>query len=250
MNEKTILLGIDPSFVNFGVALYWPDSKKLLMNSGEMLHMVRWIQSTLKANGATLRNVIAYIEDPNRDSTTFNQWVMVKNEIEAMEKYNRWLFRKNGMPPRKSTMSDVESIFRRAMKRAQDVGKNKGSATQFLMMIHERGVPYVTIAPSARAKAYKEEWYLDGEKKKKRLVRLPVKFLTMPTKTTQAQFNELTGYKGRSSEHARDAATLVWGISIRQAENVAYIEAMKRKNKPDSYPQPHNKNSFLIKSNK
>jgi hypothetical protein len=250
--RPTVLIGIDPSFVNFGVCLYWPEKKKMLLHMAEMMHAVRWISTTLKAEGLTIRDTLAFVEDPNLNNAVFGMWAMVEREMVAYVIYEKWIARgRNGKPPRRVVKADVESVFRRAMKRAQDLGKNKESATQIMKMLHEQGVHYIQVAPSERDKAYREEFIKgDDGKKKKTIVRQQAKALRFPTKTTQAQFTELTGHKGSTSEHARDAATLVYGRTITNAIYLATVDAAKRGRRPPSYPAPHNSNEYLFSRNK
>lgn len=245
--SRSILLGADPSFNNFGSCLYWPSNKKMILNTDIMQNSVKWINATLKANGASLKDVIAFVEDPGKDSTVFGIWHQLKKQIEAMQNYQRWVLTgRRGAPPIKVVMADVESLFRRSQKIAQDVGRNKESARQFCLMLEKANVPYVTVAPSKRDKAFKEEINYVGGKRKKSIRRLNVKMLINPTKTTQGQFKELTGYDKRSTEHERDGATLVYGKSIRNAEHLAFLAANERRSKPASYPSPKNGNYKIV----
>jgi len=52
--------------------------------------------------------------------------------------------------------------------------------------------------------------------------------LTMPTKTNAKQFETITGYKGQSNEHTRDAATLVFNKTAKWAETMIKIQEKKK----------------------
>ena len=56
---------------------------------------------------------------------------------------------------------------------------------------------------------------------------LAVKPTKGKTKYTSDFFNRLTGWKGRTSEHARDAAMLVWGFNRNNLKLYFKIESVK-----------------------
>jgi len=131
---------------------------------------------------------IAIVEDPRKNSLVYGAW----NE-----------FTKNGK---------TEKGFGSAMTQAQRVGMAKAATEIIIMMIERAGFSILTVAPSARQRADKQAGY-------------DVRMLKMPTKTDASQFAKLTGFSGVSSEHARDAATLVWGYSVSWAEAQILIKA-------------------------
>jgi len=231
LDNRTILLGIDPSFVNCGVCIYNPKGKSMNMKTGDMMSMVKWIQTQCK-----LKNIIAIVENPALDSTTFGMWGMVKAKIDGMMNYNKQRFNKI---VKKVSMADIQSSFSIAMNYAQKVGENKAAAKQMILMLRHANVPVIEVAPSSRDKAF--------TKKSGKTVRRDVKFLKMPTKTTQAQFKELTEHEGRTSEHARDAATLVWGRTAVWARNQVAIELARQERQP-SRPSTTNGNYFILNS--
>lgn len=67
---------------------------------------------------------------------------------------------------------------------AQNVGSNKRDAALIIEWCRDHGFEVVTVTPNSRSL----------------------------TKLTAEQFNKMTGYEGRSSQHARDAACIVWGL--------------------------------------
>lgn len=233
LEDRKIFLGIDPSFVNTGVCIYNPEDKSMNMKTGDMMSMVKWIQTQCK-----LKNVIAIVENPALDSTTFGMWGMVKAKIDGMNNYNRKRLTKL---VHKITIADVQSSFLIAMNYAQKVGENKAAAKLMITMLKAAKVPVIEVAPSKRDKAF--------TKKTGKVVRKDVRFLKLPTKTTQAQFNELTGYSKRSSEHARDAATLVWNRSLTKVKRDVMIEMTKNEQQP-SRPASDNDNFYLLKTTK
>lgn len=90
------------------------------------------------------------------------------------------------------------------IKIAINAGQNGGAARTLIQACECLGLKCLKIAPSARKRADKS--------------RLPLKLLTMPTKTKTKAFRELTGWGERTNEHGRDAATLVFGMSRKNFE--------------------------------
>lgn len=229
---KTHLLGIDPSFVTMGIALYNPATKALTLKTDELLSGIDWINANCK-----LRDVIAVVENPALDSTTFDMWGLMKDSIDKLS--GRRIF-KNGAALASSggSIEVVRSQFSICMNYAQKVGQNKAAAKLIITLLRKYGVPVIEIAPSKRDKAY--------AKKAGAIIRRDVRFLKMPTKTTQGQFKELTGFDGSSAEHARDAATLVFGRTITWALNTVEIDQAKKT--PPSFPRTENNNFFIVES--
>ncbi|QDP50418.1 MAG: hypothetical protein Unbinned5350contig1001_33 [Prokaryotic dsDNA virus sp.] len=226
-----ILIGIDPSFIKMGVCIYNPKikdaNKAMVMKRGDFMGMVKWINQTVKEMGYTMSEVVAVVENPNLDSTVFGMFPILKKAVSE--------FMKTGG----KNWGGLQATFGMMMKRGQDVGKSKASGQLIIKMLRDKGVPVVEIAPSSRNKAY--------QKKGGKTVRENnIKTLIMPTKTTQSQFEDLTGYKGTSNEDSRDAATMVFGRSVLWAVNSFIFEEEKNKNKPPSYPSSKNGNEFLV----
>ena len=124
---------------------------------------------------------LAVIEDPNANSLVYGGWDDFVN------------------------MGKNRSAFSRMMKKAQQVGEVKAAAKVLIKIMGRSGYQIATIAPSQRQSA-------------KKVPGTDVRLLRMPTKTTPTEFAKLTGYGMQSSEHSRDAATLVWGKSVKQIE--------------------------------
>ena len=118
-------------------------------------------------------------------------------------------------------LGECQAIFGRLAKMAQGVGKCCAAADLLKSLFDEKGVPVVEIKPSDRHRADRPP--SSGKQP------LAIGFLSMPTKTSAHQFEQMTGYMGRSSEHSRDACTTVWGKSIYWAETM--IERQKEKKK-------------------
>jgi hypothetical protein len=185
------LIGIDPSLENMGVAVYEIATKELTLKTGRWIEMLEWIsaQPILAAQGGFV------LENPELDSRFFGTTALLNNG----HKY------KQGVIGQAEWSSQVQI----AMTCAQSVGKNKAAAKVIIDMLS--GCKLIQIAPSSRDKMVER----NADK---------VRFLNMPTKTTAKQFCELTGYEKRCSEHARDAATLVWG------RNAAWFELRSKSN--------------------
>jgi hypothetical protein len=120
------------------------------------------------------------------------------------------------------------------------VGQNKAAAKLIIQVLEEKGIPVLEVAPSERQKAYRDE-------KGGKVYHDKPNMLKMPTKTNAAQFEEVTGYGGRSNEHGRDAGTLISGVTVRNVLMRLEIQAAKRGKVPGSYPGVYNDNEFLIK---
>lgn len=194
---KDVLIGIDASLINCGVAVY--EGSNLTLYKGDIWEAIDFIRNT----GLSKRAIIV-LEDANMDKTSFGLWsafkaVVLKFAGKATGPY--------GIKQAPATLADVESEFRMAMKRSQDIGRSKAAATMLIMLFERAKIPVLRIAPSDRHRADKMKLNNQG-----------VKMLCMPTKTTANQFEQLTGYNGRSNEHNRDAATLVHGRTIAWAE--------------------------------
>lgn len=99
-------------------------------------------------------------------------------------------------------------------KLSRDAGKNQGGAIIIKQMCKDLNIPCLCIPPSKRNKVHK---------------RFPnVQAFNMPTKTTKAQFKQLTGYsenKG-NNEHSRDAGTLVWGMTEKRFEILIKMQSL------------------------
>lgn len=228
---RDILVGIDPSFATMGAAIYYPDTKVLKLKTGDFGSVINWLNVSVKFS-----RVILVVENPALNSTTFKMWPMMKSEIEQLSAYEQWRVKKSiGNMPGVKKIEELQSVFAIAMNYAQKVGENKAAAKYFLNLIGNT-VPTVEIAPSGRDRYDKMKAKL-GKKAK-----INLDTLKFPTKTNQTVFNEWTGYEGRSSEHARDAATLVYGRTIRWA-----LGMLPTKKVPSSYPSGRNDNFFLAK---
>lgn len=178
------LIGIDPSLNSLGVAILTLETKQLELKTGSFLDMVEWLQE----RETTIGRAGFMVEDPN---LTTRFWGAGAVEADAKK------LREGRM-----ALGEFTQKIRIAFGSAQDVGKNKAAATLFIEIF--AGFKILRVDPAKRERA-------DGNN-----LRADIRFLRMPTKTNAAQFCTLTGYEGRCSEHARDAATLVWGKSATQ----------------------------------
>lgn len=207
MIERKKLVGIDPSFYNMGVCIYDTEKKTVQMFTGDFFEAVSFINRTVK-----LSEVWAVVENPALDGAVFGAFQPVKGEIlKVINEASVSNLRK------RNSMADVERVFSIAAKHAQNVGECKAAAKLIISMFKKRQVPVIEIAPSKR----------DRADKPKRGLRM----LSMPTKTNARQFSELTGYGGTSSEHSRDAGTLVIGRTIAWAEMMSMKEVARANTK-------------------
>lgn len=264
LENRNILLGIDPSASNFGICIYDPETKQMLLKTAEFTNGLKWIGENCQLN-----NVIAFVENPNLDSPIFKMWFMVEKEIidvihnilfksfkhglvkkfvynillfsgftkkESYRNIDGLILNHKGVP---KTISDIQSKVSIAMKFASSVGENRANAKLIIKMLAQRNVPVIEIAPSKRQRA-------DKAQQKAGKGKIDMRSLKMPTKTSAGQFQELTGYDLRCNEHNRDAATLVFGRTLRQVRMLATGVWEKESKQPPSYPKQNNDNQFFI----
>lgn len=220
--KRTVLLGIDPSFITMGVAIRDPKKNTLKLFTGTMRECLKWISKNCK-----LAEVVAVVENPALDSAVFGAWNEMKKAI---------FQHKMG----KMSLGAIASVHAIGLKRAQHVGENKAAAKEFIKMLHEKNVPTLEIAPSKRQKAFKNVI----EKGKKKVKRIDVRFLNYPTKCTRQQFAEFSKFAIKGTEHSYDAATLI----VKETVNgvLTLIRIQEEKNKPSTYPKTANDNFFLV----
>jgi hypothetical protein len=182
------LIGIDVSIQdgNNGLAIYNTTTKQFeCIRATSFVSLVGEIADFYKENKA--EGCIAVVEDAELDSTVFGAW----------EAFSQYL--KKGY-----AITTLKSAFSTAMQKAQNVGMQKAAARLTIAAIERLGIEVIRIAPSWRDRA-------DKIKKVAGLHHRAIEVYSMPTKTTAAQFKQLTGYQDSTNEHGRDAATLVWG---------------------------------------
>ena len=147
--------------------------------------------------------LVCVLENPNLETNIFDMWPVMQMDIMK--------FKRGALPIQSKKIGgnyipSVQSTFSRALKQAQSVGKNQAAAQEIIKFLDKEEVFNLSIKPSDRQKALTKR----GGKETRKDPRI----LKMPTKTNASQFTLLTGYKGRSNEHSRDAATLVFGMTI------------------------------------
>jgi hypothetical protein len=169
------LIGIDPSFTNFGLAIRDMATGELFLKTGTLRAMMDYLME----QEDVMESCGIVIEDPNMESRFFGASMIEQNLI----KY------KAGQIGN----SEMKQMIRIAFAGAQDVGKSKAAATLIIELLQD--FPLLRVDPSKRQRADKGK--------------TDPRYLIMPTKTTAAQFYELCKYEHRCSEHARDAATLI-----------------------------------------
>lgn len=205
-SKPTGLIGFDPSFVNCGVAFWQPSDKTLDPRTFSLDDAVNW---AVNYHGP----FIAVVENPDLDSNTFNAWASFSSTL--------WQWKVG-----KASIEDVRSAFAISNDYAQKVGKNKAAAQEIIRRLKAFDIPVLEVAPSKRDRAFRDiRNPKTGAVKRQRL---DPRRLKTPTKTTQKQFKQLTGFDGSTSEHARDAATLVWNRSIAWAEGQVLLQEKRR----------------------
>ena len=255
---RSKILVIDPSFSTMGAGFFDMNNKQIIsMKTGDFMDIHKYINA-----GCKLSEITMVIENPALNSNTFKMWGLVEDAIRDMVRYMFSRSKLFGFPAQfvgktiaminlklrkgqqpvsnlETTIDDVRSKFSIAMNYAQKVGENKAAAKLMIKMMEVKGVPIIEIAPSQRKRADKIK--LKAGKAKVNWSTVPY-----PTKMTAMDFKEFCGYEGRSSEHSRDAMTLIIG----KDEN--WIERMlpEKKKVPENYPRSSNGAEFIVKRDK
>lgn len=189
-----ILLAIDPGKAKHNGRAYY-DTETTQYADLKGVGIVDLVTSMVQDYKNNLIHGVV-LEDPNLDSTIFRG-----------QKYYNTLKGKFGH----------QRALAGAMKLGEDVGKNKGLAIIIEDTLISNSIPYIKIAPSKRRRIDKAS--LSG---------IALRTVLMPTKITAKQFNEMTGYGGKSNEHSRDAGAMVYRMT--SAKFMALWEVQKRIN--------------------
>lgn len=246
---------IDPSFSTMGAGFYNAETKKILsMKTGDFMKIYKYINQNCK-----LSEIVMVIENPALNSNVFKMWGLVEDSIRDMVRYMFTGAVLHGFPRQfiaramtsvniklrkgqsntsnlQKTLEDVRSKFSIAMNYAQKVGENKAAAKLMIKMMADKGVPIIEIAPSERKRA-------DKIKMKAGKAKVDWRTVPYPTKMTATDFKELCGYEGKSSEHSRDAMTMIVGKDL----NWVTRNLPEEKKVPKNYPKSENDSIFLVK---
>lgn len=203
LSGKKYLIGIDPGFDNLGVCIYNPETNNMRLFGGD------WFDGLEFIGQVDLRKAVVVMENPALDSATFKALGMVKPIVVLYGNYMKKVGAQTWPLPNKVDWPEVASKVSIALRVASNIGENKAAGKLMAKLLKRHKVPTIQIAPSDRMRADK--------------TRVPIANMTFPTKTNRNQFKVLTGYEGRSNEHSRDGATLVWGKSFDWAANMLLI---------------------------
>ena len=184
-----VLIGVDPgSGFNVGVATYQPNTKAFYKI--ETLSYYGAANSIIEsAEFYGKDNTVVVIENPNLNPNVFgaNQAI-----ISGIEQY--W---------NKGRKKEVKTIIAKQLQKAQSIGKHKKTSQLMIRELTDAGIQVIEISPTWRQNATKAIKIASVQTKQ-------IQHYRMPTKTTQTQFKQLTGFAKPTSEHARDAGTLVY----------------------------------------
>lgn len=183
-------VGIHPTQKNTGFADY-----SLVRNKFDLIHSMHYenLIQLICDNTYSPDRFCFMIENPDLDKTTF------MTEKTIMSLYAK---RRNYI--------DLTGARKVRLNIAQKAGENQALAKVIIKLLKAKDIPHIEVSPSARDRADKK---VAGQK----IVRKPKDFslLRMPTKINSGQdFNDWTGYTGRTNEHSRDAATLVYQMTL------------------------------------
>ena len=198
------IIGIDPSSQesNTGFAIYDTVKKEFVtIRSMNFLSAVNEALEFLQANCTwevvegrkRWKNAFCMVENADLDGPVFGAWKRFSG-----------LLRSKWRMPMNAVMPILGSSYKRDLKHAQNIGMVKIASRVLVKGMEDIGLMTYEIAPSWRHS-------MDGGLKTVGGLKTnSVKHLTMPTKTNAKQFKALTGYIGRSNEHGRDAATMIY----------------------------------------
>lgn len=102
------------------------------------------------------------------------------------------------------------------LKIAQHIGANKAIASVIVDEMTSAGRSFAVVAPSDRVKVNAGpvmKMMKTSSMKDKGNLKRYLASLRYPTKMNRDQFELMTGFKGKSSEHSRDAATLIHNMN-------------------------------------
>lgn len=198
------IIGIDPSSQesNTGFAIYDTTKKKFVtIRSMNFLSAVNEALEFLEAhcewdvvNGRKRwKNAFCMVENADLDGPVFGAWKSFSG-----------LLRSKWRMPINSVLKILASKYKSDLRHAQNIGMVKIASRVLVKGMEDIGLMTYEIAPSWRHSITNGLKTVGGVKTK------DVLHLTMPTKTNAAQFKKLTGYAGRSNEHGRDAATMIY----------------------------------------
>lgn len=206
MSKHDTYIAFDPSFVTMGAARYIPATGQLQMFTGDFDSVIDWVTKF------DLSTTIAVVENPAMNQNTFGAWSQIQKALKALPLKS--LKRLQQFDSTDADFDKMASVARQMLKISRDAGENMGAGKYLVRKLEAVGIPVVQVAPSERDKAAKITRSVVDGKAKTKTIRLSVRTLKMATKTSQAQFEEITGFTGRSTEHARDAATLIYGKAM------------------------------------
>lgn len=198
-NTPTYLVGTDPGVSTFSLAVWHCNKKEFVeFHTGTLSSITQLIWDWIKNKTYNLAHMGFVVEDPNIDTAFYDGWKELETQIK-MYKFNQ------------AKLKDIESVYRKHTKMAQNVGQNKMVAAQFIAWLKMQNLEFLRIAPSSRTKVLKK----DATGKEYRLKGVHLKIATMPTKTNAGEFQLITGHKGKTNEHQRDAGTLVFDRTLK-----------------------------------
>lgn len=200
---KKYLIGIDPGFDTLGICIYDPKTNDMKLFGGD------WYDGIEFLGQVDLRQAVVVLENPSLDSATFRAVGIIKPVVTLFGNYMKKIGEKSWPLPQRVEWGDIQEKIGIALRMASNMGENKAAGKLMKKLLARHKVVTIEIAPSDRMRADK--------------LKVPIGAMIMPTKANAKQFETLTGYTGRSNEHARDAATLVWGKDFRWAENQLMI---------------------------
>lgn len=206
MNEPIYLMGIDPSVQNNnGYCIYNSKTKQfIIISTTSPYSIIGNIYDAVAKYGADKIVIVVENSDLNKVVWGNGGFGKFKKLIGQHMRFPIW--------------STLQVEFGKSMTYARSVGKNQ----QFSKTIVEtakriEGLRVIEIAPSWRDRADKN--ICRGSLQTNR-----IQSYTLPTKTTAAQFQSLTGIKAtdiKTTEHARDSATLVYNQTYKSLTGLA-----------------------------
>jgi hypothetical protein len=212
-----LIVCFDPSMNKCGCAIInATDFSRQKHKTSDLFSVLDWMKTETKG-----KRYLVVLENPNLDKANFGMIEMTLSEVNGLLNYTRWLIFKKGRPPQKKTIGDVRTSILIAMQYGQRIGKSQASAMVLIALLDRANIPFCEIAPSDRMSL--------KNKKHEKHFNLNPRLVVMPTKSNADQFKTMfPGFSGRSSEHSRDAATLVFGKNVKAVRLMIKMSEQKR----------------------
>lgn len=204
--SKRYLIGVDPSFKTMGVAIKDCHVGTMKLYTGIFQDSIDFINKN-----CNIHNSIAIVENAAMINAVFKVWHMMDKEIdnyaESLAKHHLLKMKSTNCVSQKKSKEACRSQFEICIRYGISVGKQMAAAEQTILAFKSVGIEVLEISPSKRSN-------MKTLRSKAGKAKINLETVELPTKLNAAEFAQLTGYLGKSSEHSRDAAILVYNQTV------------------------------------